>query len=125
MPKIAGMSLVAERPHNKYDIASLVRNHENVYERVQGTVELIAIVLPGFVVHSVYKPPNDPFELPALSYIDLPHIAIGDFNSHSTPKGYDNIDNNREALEQWADLCDLTLIHDAKLSKSFNSGRWK
>ena len=28
-------------------------------------------------------------------------------------------------MEEWADSCDLTLIHDAKLLKSFNSARWK
>ena len=86
-PKIAGMSLVAERPHNKYGSAILIRvdiKVENVYERVQGTVELITIAMSGVVVHSVYKPPNDQFVLPALGHRDLPHIVIGDFNSHST-----------------------------------------
>ena len=37
MPKLAGMSLVAERPHNKYGIAIFIRGDlkvENVYERV-------------------------------------------------------------------------------------------
>ena len=41
MPKIAGMSLVAERPHNKYGSAILIRDDlkvDNVYERLQGTV---------------------------------------------------------------------------------------
>ena len=50
---------------------------------------------------------------------------IGDFNSHSTTWGYTNTDNEGEAVEQWADSCDFTLIHDAKLPKSFNSARWK
>ena len=77
------------------------------------------------VVHSVYKPPNDQFVLPALGHRDLPHIVIGDFNSHSTSWGYDTTDNNGEAVEQWADSCDLTLIHDDQLPKSFNSARWK
>ena len=45
-------------------------------------VELITIVMSGVVVHSVYKPPNDQFALPALGHRDLPHIVIGDFNSH-------------------------------------------
>ena len=55
------MSLVAERPHNKYGSAILIRDDlkvDNVYKRVQGTVELITIVMSGVVVHSVYKPPN-------------------------------------------------------------------
>ena len=61
MPKIAGMSRVAERPHKKYGSAILIRDDmkiHSVYERVQGTVELITIVLSGVVVHYVYKPPN-------------------------------------------------------------------
>ena len=57
---------------------------ENIFERVQGTVELITIVMSGVVVHSVYKPSNDQFALPALGHRDLPHIVIGDFNSDST-----------------------------------------
>ena len=48
-PKVAGISLVAERPHNKYGSAILIRDDlkvDNVYERVQGTVELITIAMP-------------------------------------------------------------------------------
>ena len=119
-PKIAGMLLVVERPHNKYGSAILIRNDLKVkksYERVQGTVEIITIVMPGVLVHSVYKPPNDPLELPALGHRNLPHIVIGDFNSHSTTWGYTGTDNEGEAVEQWADLCDFALIHDAKLPK--------
>ena len=95
------MSLVVERPHSKYGSAILIRNDlkvKKIYERVQGTVELITIVMPGVVVHSVYKPPNDPFELPALGHRNLPHIVIGDFNSHSTMWGYTNTDNEGEAV---------------------------
>ena len=39
--------------------------------------------------------------------------------------GYTNTDDNGEVVEQWADSCKLTFIHNAKLSKSFNSVRWK
>ena len=79
MSKIAGMSLVAKRPHNKYGSAILIRDHltvDNVYERVQRTVELITIVMSGVVVHYVYKPQNDQFALPALGHRDFPHIVI-------------------------------------------------
>ena len=95
------MSLVTERPHNKYGSAILIRDDlkvDDVCERVQRTVELITIVVSGVVVHSVYKPPNDQFALPALGHRDLPHIVIGDFNSHSTSWGYDTTDNNGEAV---------------------------
>ena len=86
-PKIDGMSLVAESPHKKYGSAILFRDDlrvEKISVRTLGTVELLIIVMPGVVVHSVYKPPNDWFVLPALGHRNLPHIVIGDFNSHST-----------------------------------------
>ena len=86
------MSLVAERPHNKYGTAILIRDDlkvENVYERVQGTVERITIGMSVVVVHSVYTPLNDQFALPALGYRDLPQIVIRDFNSNSTSWDYD------------------------------------
>ena len=126
-PKIAGISLVVERPH-KYGSAILIRNDlkvKKIYERVQGTVEIITIVMPGVVVHSVYKPPNDPFELLVRGHRNLPHIVVWDFNSHSTTWGYASTYNEGEAVEQWEDLCDFTLIYDAKLPKPFNSARWK
>ena len=100
------MSLVVERPHHKYGSAILIRNDlmvKKIYERVQGTVEIITIVMPGVVVHSVYKPPNDPFELPALGHRNLPHIVIGDFNSHRTMLGYTSTYNDGEAVEQWSE----------------------
>ena len=71
------------------------------------------------------SPTNDPFALPILGHRDVPHIVIGDFNSHSTSWGYDTPDNHGKAVEQWADSCGLTLIHDARLPKSLNSARWK
>ena len=57
-PKI-GMSPVVERPHSKYGIAILIRNDlkvKKIYERVQGTVELSTIVMPGVVVNATKRP---------------------------------------------------------------------
>ena len=42
-----------------------------------------------------------------------------------TTWGYTTTDNNGEAVEHWAEANNLTLIHDAKLPKSFNSKLWK
>ena len=49
----------------------------------EDNVELISIEMPVVVVHSVYKPPNQKFVLPALGYGNLSYIVIGDFKSHS------------------------------------------
>ena len=80
------MTLIAERPHIKYGSAILMRNDlkvKCVYVWEQDSVELILIEMPGVAVHSVYKPPNEKFVLPALGHGNLPHIVIGDFNSHT------------------------------------------
>ncbi|KAL7379523.1 hypothetical protein ABVT39_000762 [Epinephelus coioides] len=53
------------------------------------------------------------------------HISIGDFNSHSTLWGYEVNDRDGDEVETWLESKHLTLIHDAKLPKSFNSARWK
>ena len=64
---------------------------------------MITTDLPEVVVHSVYKPPNEQFVLPPLGHRILPHIEIGDFNSHNTIWGYDDTDNNGVAVVQWAE----------------------
>ena len=127
-PKIPGMTLVAERPHNKHGSSVFIRdglkvNSISVCE--EENVESITVELPGVVVHSLYKPPPEPFLLPPLGQRIKPHIVIGDFNSHSTLWGYTTTDSDGEAVEQWADSNRLSLIHNAKLPKSFNSAIWK
>ena len=81
--------------------------------------------IPGVVVHSVYKPPAEHFMLPPLGSRNMPHIGIDDINSHSTLWGYTSTDNDGEAVELWAELNNLSLIHNAKLPKSINSAIWK
>ena len=105
----------AERPHiNKYGGVILIRSDLKV-KRIsvweQGNIELIPNDMPGVIVHSVYKPPNENLVLSVLGH--LPHIVTGDFISLRTTWGYTNTDDNEEAVEQWADSCNLTLIHNA------------
>ena len=90
----------------------------------EDNVELIAVELPG-VVHSMYKPPPEPFRLPASGQRNKPHIVIGDFNSHSTLWEYTTTNSHKESVEQWADSNSLSLIHNVKLPKSSNSEIWK
>ena len=39
-------------------------------------VELITVELPGVVVHSMYKPPPEPFRVPVVVVIDLPLLRV-------------------------------------------------
>jgi len=119
---------VAERPHDKYGSAIFIRDDlkvKSVSVSAANNVEVITAELPNVVVHSVYKPPGEQFVFPPLGHRSVPQIVIGDFNSHSTSWGYDATDDDGAAVEQWAESSRLTLIHDAKLPKSFNSARWK
>ena len=53
------LSLVVERLHKKYGSAILIRNDQKVnkiYERAQGTVEIITIVMSGVVVQATKRP---------------------------------------------------------------------
>ena len=111
-PRIPDMAQVAERPHTKHGSPVFIRdglkvNNLSVCEEEH--VQLITVDLPGVVVHSIITPP-EPFRL-----------IIGDFNSHSTLCGYTTTNNDGEYAEQWADSDSLSLIHKAKLPKSFNS----
>ena len=75
------------------------------------------------IIQSVYKPPKKQFLLPPLQQGNKPHVVIGDFNSHNTLWGYSTTETDGEAVEQWAESSNLSLIHDAKFQKSFTSAR--
>ena len=94
----------------------------SIYVCEEENVDFITVQLPGVVVHSLYILPP---EFPQLGQRIKPHIVLGDFNSHSTLWGYTTTDSNGEAVEQWTDWNRLSLIHNAKLPKSFNSAIWK
>ena len=83
-PRIPGMALVAERPHNKHGSSVFIRDGlkvNNISVCEEGNVELITVELSGVFIHSMYKPPPEPFRLPALGQRNL---VIGDLDSHST-----------------------------------------
>ena len=114
------MTLVAERPHDKYGGGGAIfirydLKVKSISVTAANHVEVITAELSDVVVHSVYKPPSEQFELPPLGHRSLPQTVIADFNSHNTIWGYDATDNHGVAVVQWAESNSLTLIHDAKL----------
>ena len=125
-PKIPGINLIVERPHDQYGSAIYVKpgldvNNTNIYS--DNNMEILSINLEGLTVTSIYKPPNTPF-----TYKDPPchqsiEIIMGSFNSHNTIWGYDETNENGKAVENWMDIKNLELIHDPKQPSSFNSQR--
>ena len=129
-PRIEGMKLVADRPHEKYGSAILVKENMavlNVWKNDEDDIEILTADTGKCIVSSVYKPPNEKFEWKSHPSTDKSQarIVIGDFNSHSVNWGYAENDADGELVEKWADEQRLHLIYDAKLPASFNSGRWK
>ncbi|KAJ8371111.1 hypothetical protein SKAU_G00111390 [Synaphobranchus kaupii] len=130
-PALPGMKLVAETRHRQYGSAVFSRPNLTIEEvcthTTEGQMETITVALPNVSVTSVYKPPKSPF-----SHTELPdrckrkfQISIGDFNAHGTSWGYKENNQDGDAVETWLESKHLTLIHDAKLPKSFHSARWK
>ena len=62
---IHSMALVAERQHNKHGSFVFIRDGVKV-NNIEENVELIIVEIPGVPVHSMYKPPPEPFRLLAL-----------------------------------------------------------
>lgn len=129
-PKIDGMSLVIEHPHEKYGSAIFINPNIAVissYLTCNNDIEILTVELAKCTITSVYKPPNEQFafhEPYNFSNKNL-QIILGDFNCRSTSWGYNNTDENGEILETWAENKSLKLLHDPKLPSSFNSRRWK
>ena len=101
-PRIPGMPLVSERPHNKYGSAVFIRDDlkvKGISICDEDDVELITIELCNAIIQSVYKPPNKQFLLPPLKQGNKPHVVIGDFNSHNTLWGYSTTGTDSEAAK--------------------------
>lgn len=129
-PTIPGMALAIERPHRQYGSAVFVKAGLVIKATSMSEdhdIEVLSAELSSVVVTSVYKPPpvDFMFPQPASQIHSKPQIFIGDFNSHSTQWGYSEMNKDGEAVEDWMDINQLSLIHDPKLPHSLHSARWK
>ena len=120
--RFPGMTLVAERPHNKHGSSVFIRDGPKMNLSVceEEHSELITVELLGVVIHSMYKPPPQPFRLPTLGQRNKPHIVIGDFNSHSTLCGYTTTQRRKICGAMGGLKQPVTHI-----PISFNSAMWK
>ncbi|KAK4311281.1 hypothetical protein Pmani_016968 [Petrolisthes manimaculis] len=128
-PKIPGMHLIIHHPSPVYGSAIYAKDKSvilNSSDFSEGGIEIIQVDTTHFKITSVYKPPAIPFQWPqTLQISDKSHLIIGDFNSHSTTWGYNQTNNDGEAVEEWAASNDLTIMYDAKDHATFQSSRWR
>lgn len=63
-PKINGMTLIIERPHNKYGSAIFVKNNiavKSASENERNDIEILTVDLGKCPITSIYKPSNESF----------------------------------------------------------------
>ena len=129
-PNVPGMELAIERPHEQYGSTIFVTSGTivNAASLTEvNNIEILRVDLRGISVMSVYKPPGERFSFhqPLTAAEDQQHVIKGDFDSHSSTWGYATTNTDGELVEDLAENQRLTLIHDPKLPRSFNSGRWR
>lgn len=129
-PQIDGLRLVIEAPHPKHGSAIFVRPDLAVlsaHKTTDSGIEVLTIESGNFTVTSIYKPPGEKFGLTRTQNFNnqKTQFVVGDFNCHSTAWGYSETDHNGHLLEEWAEVSNLSLLHDPKLPCSFTSKIWK
>lgn len=83
-----GMTLVIERPHNKYGSALFVKNNKSVKSASKSetnTTEILNVDLKKCLVTSIYKPPNGNFVFDEPEHFrdNNVRIVVGDIYSTS------------------------------------------
>ena len=88
-PKVPGMKLVVERPHEKYGSA-IITKRDTMIDKTSlsdnDNVEILTVSLGKLSVTSMYKPPGSTLSFlePETFNYQQVNVIIGDFNSHST-----------------------------------------
>ena len=101
-PRIAGMKLITELPHEKHGSAIFCKieiQPTNVLKINQDDIELLTIETDRVAMISIYKPPAVTFKLP-IKQTDKARILIGNFNSHHQLWGYAHTNSDGEAIER-------------------------
>lgn len=129
-PKIEGMTLLLERPHEKYGSAIFSRPNlaiKTLDLTCNEDIEILTVELQSCTITSIYKPPAADFIFnEPENFNNQPvQLVLGDFNCQSTVWGYSETSKSGEDLESWAEIKKLKLLHDPKLPASFTSGRWR
>ena len=126
--KICGYQLAAHTESNIYGTASFVKKGSKWKIATtcpdDSILNWTAVEVEGTTVINVYKPPVSALHKSDIPIFPPPCIYAGDLNCHSTEWGYQATSPYGSALEDWASISDVTLLHDPYQPDSFRSGRW-
>ena len=127
-PRVDGIQLIVERPHDQYGSAIFAKKSINIKSTSmtdQENVETLTVEMENISITSIYKPPGAQFKSNETNGYNRhkANIILGDFNCHSTTWGYNDTNKDGEELEKWSETNDLNLLHDPKLRYSFASKR--
>jgi len=98
-PKVNGIKMVVERPHQKYGSVIFVRSDINIISTnftENKDIEILTVDIGKNTITSIYNLPSVEFEFIETKNFrskDTKFI-IGDFNSHSVQWGYRETDEN-------------------------------
>ena len=107
-----------DRPKGR--IFTLVKNTHaaaELYRSEDKDTEVLGIKLlldkNPLTIYNIYSPPNKQLR-PQVFQPDLDRwIIMGDFNSHSTRLGYDDLDHKGDEVEDWIITHNMVLINKA------------
>jgi len=117
-PKINGMTLIIERPHNKYGSAIFLKSNiavKSASKSETNNIEILTVDLGKCSITSIYNPPNENFVFEEQENFrdNNTRIVARDFNSHSISWGYAETNNDGDKVENWAEVNRFNLIFDA------------
>lgn len=112
--------------HNeKFGIATYVKDELLPATQVLPAINQfsVGIKINAITMVNFYKPPSAGFEQNVFPRFESPSIILGDFNSHHTLWGYDDIDQDGTNLVNWMTREDYSLPYSASDPGTFLSKR--
>ena len=77
-----------------------------------------------YEIFNIYSPPDRDLSLDLIHRQENTCIILGDFNSHSEARGYEEADRRGEEVEDWQVDNGLVLLNDPDDPPTFFSRRW-
>ena len=87
-------------------------------------IEWLCVYVDGYKIVNVYKAPPTRLRSLYLPVFPHPRLYAGNLNCRHADWGYDDNNPDGKCLADWESINCLSLLHNAKDTASFYSGRW-